>query len=112
MAGAALEPPAQGDGASMADALVRSFETLQEMRPRVSSTAAPKIAMRLAQMQMGDASPVGAAADLAAILAAQAAMVAAITAASSSAAVPRAPLAAAAPRNGSCVRLTPTTTAS
>ncbi|MBO6796266.1 hypothetical protein [Maricaulis sp.] len=78
---------AQGDGASMADALVRSFETIKEMRPRVSSTAAPKIAMRLAQMQMGDASPVGAAADLAAILAAQAAMVAAITAASSSAAV-------------------------
>ena len=62
-------------------------ETIKEMRPRVSSTAAPKIAMRLAQMQMGDASPVGAASDLAAILAAQAAMVAAITAASSSAAV-------------------------
>jgi len=78
---------AQGDGSGMADALVRSFETLKEMRPRVSGTAAPKIAMRLAQMQMGDSSPVGAASDLAAILAAQAAMVAAITAASSSAVV-------------------------
>ena len=76
-----------GDGQAMADALVRSFEAIKELRPRVSSAAAPKIAMRLAQMQAGSGNPVGAASDLAAILAAQAAMVAAITAATSTAAV-------------------------
>lgn len=76
---------AEGDGQSIADALVRSFDAVRELKPRPTGQAAAKLAMRLAQAQAGEGSAVSATRDLAAILAAQAASVAAV--ASSSAAV-------------------------
>lgn len=78
---------AQGDGQTAADALVQSFEALESIRPKVGNPTAAKLALRLAQAQLGTRAPMGAASDLAAILAAQAAMIAAVTAATSTAAV-------------------------
>lgn len=74
---------AEGDGQRAADALVRSFEALREIRPRVSSDVAARIALRLAQAQLGRQPSLGPASDLAAIISAQMAMIAAVTAASS-----------------------------
>lgn len=73
----------EGDGQRAADALVRSFEALRELRPRVSSDVAARIALRLAQAQLGRQPRLGPASDLAAIISAQMAMIAAVTAASS-----------------------------
>ncbi len=73
---------AQGDGQRGADALVRSFEALREMRPRVSADVAARLALRLAQAQLGTTPRLGPASDLAAIISAQMAMIAAVTAAS------------------------------
>ena len=78
---------AQGEGQSTADALVRSFDAVRALKPRAAGQTAAKLAMRLAQAQMGASGPMSAARDLAAILAAQAAMVAAVAASSSAAAV-------------------------
>lgn len=71
---------ASGDGARMADALVEAFDAVRQLRPRANNPTAARLAMRLAQAQAGQATPIGAAADLSAILAAQAAMTAAIAA--------------------------------
>jgi hypothetical protein len=76
---------AEGDGHDIADALVRSFDAVHELRPRPTGQAAAKLAMRLAQAQAGEGSAISATRDLAAILAAQSAAIAAV--ASSSAAV-------------------------
>lgn len=71
---------ASGHGPAMADALVEAFQAVRALNPRPTTETAARLALRLAQAQAGLATPIAAAGDLAAILAAQAAMVAAVTA--------------------------------
>jgi hypothetical protein len=78
---------AHGDGQSTADALVRSFDAVRSLSPRANGQTAARLAMRLAQAQCGSSTPIAAASDLSAILAAQAAMIAAVAASSSAAVV-------------------------
>lgn len=68
------------DGSEAADALIEASEAVKEMRPRVSGIAAGKLALRLAAAMSGSRSPGGAARDLSAIYAMQAAVIAATTA--------------------------------
>lgn len=69
---------ASGNGTAMADALVEAFEAVGQLNPKPTSQTAARLALRLAQAQTGLATPIAAAGDLSAILAAQAAMVAAM----------------------------------
>ncbi|MEE2525413.1 hypothetical protein V0U79_03470 [Hyphobacterium sp. HN65] len=69
------------DGSQAGDALVQADEFVQAHRPRITSIAAGRLTVRLAASMTGLKSPGGAAADYAAVLAAQAAMIAATTAA-------------------------------
>lgn len=78
---------AHGPGHATADALVESFETVRALKPKATGQVAARIAMRLAQAQIGQTGPIAAARDLAAILAAQAAMIAAVTASTTAATV-------------------------
>lgn len=68
------------DGSQAADALIEASEAITAMRPRVSGMAAGKLALRLAGRMCGSAAPAGAARDLSAIYAMQAAVIAASTA--------------------------------
>lgn len=70
------------DGSTAGDALNTADEFVQSLRPRVDSMAAGRLTVRLAAIMSGIRTPAGAAADYAAILAAQAAMIAAVTASS------------------------------
>ena len=76
---------AHGEGPVIVDSLVHSFEAVRALRPRASGQIAARLAMRLTQAQCGTRTPVAAAGDLAAILAAQAAMVTAVAASSAAA---------------------------
>ena len=68
------------DGSEAADALIAATEAVKAMRPRVSSMAAGRLALRLAGSMCGSRTPGGAARDLSAIYAMQAAVIAATTA--------------------------------
>lgn len=68
------------DGSQAADALIEASEAIKAMRPRVSGVAAGRLALRLAVSMCGARSPGGAARDLSAIYAMQAAVIAATTA--------------------------------
>jgi hypothetical protein len=68
------------DGSQAGDALIEADRFVQSHRPRVNGMAAGRLAVRLAATMTGVRSPGGAAVDLAAILAAQAAIIAATTA--------------------------------
>ncbi|WP_300527357.1 hypothetical protein [Maricaulis sp.] len=70
---------AHGNGQETAEALVRSFDALVPLKPRLPQQTTAKLAMRLTLAQLGDGSSMRAASELAAILAAQAAMIAAVT---------------------------------
>lgn len=78
---------ASGQGHAAADALVAGFEAVRALKPRPDSSVAAKLALRLAQSELGGGQAISAARDLAAILAAQAAMIVAVTSASSAAVV-------------------------
>ena len=65
------------DGSEAADALFEASDAVKAMRPRVTSLASGRLALRLAGSMCGTRSPGGAARDLSAIYAMQAAIVAA-----------------------------------
>lgn len=75
------------DGSDAGDALLEADIFVRELRPRVSSMVAGRLAVRLAATMTGLRTPAGAAADYAAILAAQAAMIVVTTAATTAAVV-------------------------
>lgn len=68
------------NGSDAGDALLEADDFVKSLRPKVDSTAAGRLTVRLAAIMSGIRTPAGAAADYAAILAAQAAMMAAVAA--------------------------------